>query len=105
MVFQVERFDREHLARKTSLFDNMRDVYMHKWAESDPVIRAFDRQAKCKHCGEGHWTVSCPLKKTIPDQERIGDNYLVEGFLVREGDPEPEDKSTLLANILERFRN
>ena len=43
-LLQVERFDREHLSRKTNLLDNMTDVFTHKWAESDPVVRSFDRK-------------------------------------------------------------
>ena len=39
---KVERSDREHLARKTSLVDNLTDVFRHKWAASDPVLRSFD---------------------------------------------------------------
>ena len=41
---KVERFDREHMSRKTSLLDNMTDVFTHKWASSDPVLRSFDRK-------------------------------------------------------------
>ena len=43
---QVERSDRENLARKTCLVDNLTDVFRHKWADSDPVLRSFDRKVR-----------------------------------------------------------
>jgi hypothetical protein len=46
---QVEMYDREHQARKTSLEDNVKDVFTHQTASSDPVVRSFDKQVK-------HWS-------------------------------------------------
>ena len=54
MISQVEMYDREHQARKTSLVDNVTDVFVHQNASSDPVVRSFDKQVK--HCS--HWEVA-----------------------------------------------
>jgi hypothetical protein len=42
----VELYDREHQARKTSLEDNVKDVFTHQTASSDPVVRSFDKQVR-----------------------------------------------------------
>ena len=36
MIVQVEMYDREHQARKTSLLENVTDVFTHQNASSDP---------------------------------------------------------------------
>ena len=59
-------------------------------------------QAKCKHCGYGHWTVSCPKKEATPSQE--GDNFLVDSFLIKDGEPEPADQTALLDKVIENWR-
>ena len=92
---------RPPLARKTSLFENMKDVFTHKWADSDPVIRSFDRKPHCARCGGSHWTVSCPSKAQTLFS---GDDALVQMFLIDEGETEPEDQVKLLDRVYDRWR-
>ena len=55
----VRRF-RSLLARKTSLSDNLRDVFKHLWIRTDPVIRGHARELCCTYCGtNGHTKRSC----------------------------------------------
>ncbi len=55
----VRRF-REHCARKTSLRDNLQDVFMHLWVRSDPTIRSQARVLSCTYCqADGHSKRSC----------------------------------------------
>ena len=61
-VHKVEMYDREHQARKTSLVDNVRDIFTHQTASSDPVVRSFDKKPLCSRCWSvEHHTVSCPI--------------------------------------------
>ena len=49
-VHKVEMYDREHQARKTSLADNIRDIFIHQTASSDPVVLSFDKKPMCSRC-------------------------------------------------------
>ena len=40
----MERFDREHLARKVSLELNVKDIFDRQQIAGDPGVRLFDRQ-------------------------------------------------------------
>jgi hypothetical protein len=56
----VRRF-RAILSRKTSLQDNLQDVFKHLWVRSDPVIRQHARVLECTNCfSQGHTRRSCP---------------------------------------------
>ncbi len=75
----VRRF-RSLLARKTSLDDNLRDVFKHLWVRSDPVIRSHARVLLCSHCQEeGHTKRSCPERFHSCTEE---DDSKVEQFFV-----------------------
>ena len=39
-------YDREHQARKTSLLENVTDVFTHQNASSDPFVRTFDTKVR-----------------------------------------------------------
>ena len=65
----------------------------------------FTSQARCKDCGIGHWTVSCPRKKGRVTEELSGDTILVERFLIKAGDPEPEEQLALLDRLKEDWRS
>ena len=61
----VRRF-RELGARKTSLEDNIQDVFTHLFIRSDPTIRSYNRLLTCSNCSElDHTRRSCPLLKSI----------------------------------------
>ncbi len=55
----VRRF-RALLSRKTSLEDNLYDVFKHLWVRSDPVIRLHTRVLSCTFCdAQGHTKRTC----------------------------------------------
>ena len=57
----IRRF-RSLLARKTSLSDNLRDVFKHLWTRSDPIVRGFARTLHCTKCDSlGHSKRSCAI--------------------------------------------
>ena len=54
------------LARKTSLKDNLSDVFSHLFVRSDPVIRCQRRVLECSHCHDyGHSKRSCPSRRQM----------------------------------------
>ena len=42
----MEKYDQEHLARKTSLEDCLTDVFDRQIVAGDPGVRGYDRQVK-----------------------------------------------------------
>lgn len=75
----VRRF-RSLLARKTSLSDNLRDVFKHLWIRSDPIIRQHARKFHCTNCSAtGHTKRSCPMLKSTCTTET---NAILETFFV-----------------------
>ena len=46
LCLQVEKYDQEHLARKTSLEDCLTDVFHRQLVAGDPGVRGFDRQVE-----------------------------------------------------------
>ena len=57
----IRRF-RYLLARKTSLSENLRDVFKHLWTRSDPIVRSFARTLHCSKCNSpGHSKRSCSI--------------------------------------------
>ncbi len=79
---KLDRRFRSLLARKTSLSDNLRDVFKHLWIRSDPVIRGFGRVFQCSHCNQkGHTKRSCPERQSGCTTE---DDSKVEMFFVSE---------------------
>ena len=98
---QVERFDREHLSRKTSLLDNVSDIFLRKWAGSDPVNQSFDRKPNCNRCKHsGHWTVSFPKKKTFFVTRE--DDCIVENLLLNDIESEPDEQIALYCELINR---
>jgi hypothetical protein len=76
----VRRF-REHSARKTSLKDNLQDVFMHLWVRSDPSIRAQARLISCSYCGEdGHSKRSC--KERFSSTDTLGEEAIFQNFFI-----------------------
>ena len=91
-------YDREHQARKTSLVDNLTDIFIHQTANSDPVIRLFYKKPKCAHCSSiEHYTVPCPTKGEVPVNSSHSDifNYLV----VMDDEEEPDDQKQYLRRL------
>jgi hypothetical protein len=75
----IRRF-RERLARKTSLKDNLHDVFVRLWIRSDPRISSFARSLCCSSCsGEGHTIRSCTLFRHTA---LTHDDDLVNSFFV-----------------------
>ena len=75
----IRRF-RSILARKTSLSDNLRDVFKHLWTRSDPLVRGYARTLTCSGCkSHGHSVRSCPFLKE-PFSNEI--DIQVESFFV-----------------------
>ena len=70
----VRRF-RAILSRKTSLQDNLQDVFKHLWVRSDPVIRQHARVLECRHCfSQGHTRRSCSELRQgceLEDDEKV----------------------------------
>jgi hypothetical protein len=66
-LHKLVRCFRELGARKTSLEDNIQDVFTHLFIRSDPTIRSFNRMLVCSNCSEtDHTRRGCPyLKKTV----------------------------------------
>ena len=50
LIFQFEVYSREHLARKTSLEDNLEDIFGRQHLSSDPGIRQLDKQVRRMCC-------------------------------------------------------
>ena len=77
----VRRF-RSLLARKTSLLDNLRDVFKHLWIRSNPIIRSHERRFHCTYCdADGHTKRSCPrLQKTCFTES----SSKIESFFISE---------------------
>jgi hypothetical protein len=44
--FQFEVYSREHLARKTSLEDNLEDIFGRQHLSGDPGVRQLDKQVR-----------------------------------------------------------
>ena len=71
---------RETRARKTCLRDQIEDVFLLLFLQSDPRIRASARKYTCKKCnGTGHSTWGCPLTKS---QETTEDDEIVNSFFL-----------------------
>ena len=71
---------RSLLARKTSLSDNLRDVFKHLWTRSDPVVRSFARTLQCSQCNLlGHSKRSCATLKDCGSNEI---EYQINKFFV-----------------------
>ena len=97
-VHKVEMYDREHQARKTSLVDNLRDIFIHQTASSDPVTRSFDKKPKCTHCSSvEHYTVSCPTKEGIAVNSSHSDIF--NSLVVMNGEDEPDDQKQYLRRL------
>jgi len=97
-LFQYELYDREHQARKTSLKDNLRDVFMHQTGASDPGVRSFDAQPKCSRCrSKDHFTVSCPLKETLKSDS--SDDVIVKSLFIPPGEEAPRSQIAFVAKI------
>ena len=62
-------------------------------------------KAKCKDCGVGHWTVSCPRKNETVSGSLSGDCILIEKFIIKTDEPEPEEQLVLLEKMKEDWRN
>jgi hypothetical protein len=77
----VRRF-RELSARKTSLEDNIQDVFTHLFIRSDPTIRSYNRLLVCSNCSEiNHTRRGCPLlKATVYTKEED----MLESFFQQE---------------------
>ena len=71
---------RDSLARKTSMEDNMVDVFRRLYVQSEPSVRSRARKTVCKLCGEeGHSSRNCPERAS---QELGEDDVLVESFFM-----------------------
>ena len=82
--------------RRTSLFFKISLIgYLHY------IIS----KAKCKDCGVGHWTVSCPRKNETVSGSLSGDCILIEKFIIKTDEPEPEEQLVLLEKMKEDWRN
>ena len=46
VIALVEMYDREHQARKTSLLENVTDVFTHQNASSEPFVSTFDTKVR-----------------------------------------------------------
>ena len=72
---------REHLARKTSLEDNMIDIFVRLANESDPVLLGFRSKLRCERCGEeGHTrrsTKCCSRYDSINTIDASIDNLVI----------------------------
>ena len=66
------------------------------------IIHQFS-YAKFKNCGFGHWTVSCPKKDEVMPV-LVGDSFLVDSFLLRQGEAEPEEQLAILEQVNENWR-
>ena len=103
-----QRFLKEHMARKTSIKDNLVDQFRHDWASGDPFVRLLDRTKSCSRCDQdGHWTVSCPTKALtvqIIDLSDRTDSDVVESVILQDGEAEPEDQKALWNSIVQNWR-
>ena len=89
------------MSRKTSLLDNVSDIFLRKWAGSDPVNRSFDRKPYCNRCKHsGHWTVSCPEKKTFFVTRE--DDSIVENLLLNDIESEPDEQIALYDELIHK---
>ena len=87
------------MSRKTSLLDNVSDIFLRKWAGSDPVNRSFDRKPNCNRCKRsGHWTVSCPEKKKFFVTRE--DDFIVEKLLLNDIEGEPDEQIALYYELI-----
>ena len=77
---------RELGARKCGLKENLTDVFMHWWTQSDPSIQAEARVSQCKKCFEYYHTARyCRKASTHKTTNRfIGneDDWIVESFFL-----------------------
>ena len=97
-VHKVEMYDREHQARKTSLADNIRDIFIHQTASSDPVVRSFDKKPMCSRCSSTeHYTVSCPSKGGVARNSTHSDIF--NSLIVMSDEEEPEDQRKYLKRL------
>ena len=98
-VHKVEMYDREHQARKTSLADNIRDIFIHQQASSDPVVRSFDKNPRCSRCSSTeHYTVSCPSKGGVAAVNSTH-NDIFNSLIVMIGEEEPLDQKRYLKEL------
>ena len=76
------RMTRDIGARKTSLTDNLWDVFKVLWIRTDPEIQSYRRVLTCRICKEqGHTIRSCPTLKANLG-EITEDDRLVESFFL-----------------------
>lgn len=92
------REDREHLARKTNLWDNLEDTFKAGFANSDPGVRTFDRIPVCSRCNSSgdHWTMGCPTK--VAPSLTDSDDLLVVSFFCKV-DEQPEEQVDLAQKL------
>lgn len=75
----VRKF-RSVLARKTSLSDNLSDVFSHLFIRSDPIIRSQKRLLECSVCSViGHTKRSCP---SLAQTYSSSDDAIVKNLFV-----------------------
>lgn len=100
-VHKFEVYSREHLARKTSLEDNLEDIFGRQHLSGDPGVRQLDKQVKCSRCqSDDHFTVACPLK-TMTVIRR--DDALVNSFLIADTEEEPSEQTRYMEKVKESW--
>lgn len=99
---KLERKDRETAARKTSLLDNLTDVFTSQNARSDPVVGSFDRLfLHCSRCKkETDHTArskSCPSRESLGDDlDTVTDDQLLAKLIIPKDVPEPQEQLDLV---------
>ena len=79
---QLIRKMREAGARKTSLEENIADVFTHVWIQSDPELRCKKRKVSCSNCKEtGHTIRKCHLLK---EEDEDADDKLLKKFFIQQ---------------------
>ena len=98
-VHKVEMYDREHQSRKTSLVDNICDIFTHQTASTDPVVRLFDKRPMCSRCSSvEHYSVSCPTKEAVPAASSSFDD-IFNSLVVMDSEVEPDDQQKYLRKL------